>query len=317
MSLADVAAPPGDAPPRVRRRVPFHHQLALVTVAPWALFLGLHTFDLARPLPLALLALALGVPHVLATFGLYVEPGLREHVRRHRVRYYVVPALLVPSTALAFAASPVLVVKVLFVAFLVWQSHHFTKQNLGVYSFWCKSQGLAPASTTERRIVLATAVVGMTGVVRMANSVPELDGALRVLGLATVVACIGLALRVGGRKAVGLLAAVAFFLPLHVFDVGLLGAAVSYQMAHGAQYYLMVGKVARPRPVARRVAIAVLLLGGVLMVAAGRQSALGPHAWAFGLGKGIVAAHFVADAGLWRLSDRDVRQFMKTRFDFL
>lgn len=296
--------------PRLRT-VGFDHQLVAVTVVPFVLFGVIEVLALDPLLPLGVLAFFLGVPHVLATASLYLDPEIYSVARADVARAVLLPALAVPATAAAYLALEG-EVRLFLIAFGLWQTHHFTKQNLGVFSFWCRARGLAGMAPAERRLLLGTDAIGWVGVLRMADVLPDAAqaaGALMVAG-GVVAACV----LASGARRVALLAAVAFYAPLFVFDVSVPAAAFVYQLSHGAQYLLMVGHTVRQRRTALWSLIPFVVVGGVVLesVSAGSASGL-----ATGLGRGVVASHFIADARLWRLRDPAVRALMKRRFDFL
>ncbi|HEU5152567.1 MAG TPA: hypothetical protein VFU19_18910 [Iamia sp.] len=307
------------APARRREGVGFDWQVVGVTVLPWVLFLTTWVLDV-KPLPLAFAGAMLGTPHILATVGLYLEPGLRGVVRANRVAFWVVPLAVIAGSALAFAVSPRGLVYALLIGFVLWQTHHFTKQNFGLFTFWARSRGLPGASPAERKLIQATSVIGMAGILRVVDEGSWLDAAMRGVGLAAIVACgVGvLACTDDPRRRAALLVAVAFYAPLHIFDVGFLSAAFAYQAAHGAQYYLMVGKATRPTRRSLLAFLVFLVVAGLVLFTLVRTvDPYGSSAWALGLVKGLVAAHFIADSRFWRLRDKDIRTFMKSRFDFL
>lgn len=139
-------------------------------------------------------------------------------------------------------------------------------------------------------------------------------------GVALVLVGLGVAAFLGRadrRRALALAVPVLFYAPLSVFGPGLAFGAAAYGAAHGAQYYLMVGTVVRAdRRIAGLTTVAVLV-GGTALVVAATRFGYGHHAWVLGAAKGVVASHFVADAGLWRLRDPELRTFMAQRFGFL
>lgn len=315
-----MTVPVDQAPPRERRKpmLPFHVQVALVTLAPWGVFLVSHVTGRSS-VPLALVGLFLSAPHVLATVGLYAEPRLRSYVKRNRVALVVAPLATAAGCVVAFAVAPPIGVRALVAAFLLWQVHHFTKQNLGMFVFWARSRGEGGANAVERRLILATTLIGATGTIRLLYPDTPVDPWMRAIGMVAIgaAAIAVLTVTTSPARRLALLAVVAFYAPLHVFSVGLVAAAVTYQVAHGAQYYLMVGHATRPTRRSFMAVLLLVLLGGLLLVWGAGRDPLGPLAVVFGLAKGLVAAHFVADARLWRLRDPDVRAFMKERFAFL
>lgn len=294
-----------------------------MTVVPFAVILCLHVVDLSVVV-VGGLAVMLGTPHVLATFGLYGDRDLRSVVLSDRFHLVVLPALAIVGAAIAFASVDGAALVWLFTAFLIWQTHHFTKQNLGMVSFWAKARSLPGPTTAERRLIKATTIIGSLGILRAVGEMPQHDALLRstglillVLGTATVLATWS------GARSVALLVVLAFYAPLHVFHTDLFEAAVAYQAAHGAQYYLMVGHFmggdkSRSNRIRPFLAVGLIVaIGGAAMLGATRPSATHNGLLAYGAAKGIVAAHFIADARLWRLRDPRVRSVMMRRFEFL
>lgn len=305
------------------RTTRFDWAIVAVTMGPFLLFMTRHLLSLQMTV-IATLAFFLGAPHVIATFGLYLDRDIRTLSLANRTRYLFVPALAVPLTVLAFLFVQGTAAGIVLTGFFLWQTHHFTKQNLGMFSFWTRARGLAGMTPRERSLILGTTLIGGLGILRATDLLPSFDHPLRIAGLLVLAAGVSwVAAHWQGQRSLALLAALAFYSPLLIFDVNLLGAALSYQAAHGAQYYLMVGTVMHagrpspPRLLSITTVLAALLLGAILITAATSTWAFTDHRWLFGIGKGIVAAHFVADAQLWRLRDPAIRSIMKDRFSFL
>ena len=123
------------------------------------------------------------------------------------------------------------------------------------------------------------------------------------------------------------LSALAFSLPVFVFGSPY-AAVAGMTIAHGLQYVLLVGLVAAGQPGPRRgragtlTSLAVLgnvaLAGGaVLAAASGLQEAQPAVRLLYGAFLGAVMAHFVIDAGLWRLRDPFPRAFLAARVPYL
>jgi hypothetical protein len=116
------------------------------------------------------------------------------------------------------------------------------------------------------------------------------------------------------------LMALLFCLPVFVF--GSPYAAVGgMTVAHGMQYLLLVGLVAAGSG-ARLVRLAALcnvaLLGGVALEKASHlHGAALAERPLFGAYLGVVMAHFVIDAGLWRLRDPFPRAFLARHVPYL
>lgn len=315
--MAELDVPALSRSTRAAPAIRFDQLIAAATVAPMAIFL-LVTLGGGLPTSLAVLTLFLGGPHVLATLGLYLDDQISAVVRGDLRRYVVWPLLVVPAVALGFGLARGQLALWLLSGLLAWQIYHFSKQNLGMFAFWTRARGLAAMTTGERRLLKATAVVGILGVLRTMDLVPRWSTSFQVAGLAVTAALALAAVTIGdGRRRLALLLAAAFYLPVHLFSVDVTSAAFIYQAAHGAQYYLMVGHVIRVDRRTARATLGIVLVGGVVLLAITAPASLVATPWLFGLGKGVVAAHFVADASFWQLRRPEVRAVMKDRFSFL
>ena len=267
------------------------------------------------PTWLYLATILLGSPHVLATIGLYLDEELWPVARADLRRYVWIPLALVVVGAVAFGSTATPVGLLLVTGFLLWQTQHYTKQNIGMFAFWARFRGDAPMVDGERALIRATTAIGALGILRAMDLAPSLDVLLRGAGLGLLVAGAGLALVVArGPRRLALLAAIAFYAPLHLYDVDLLGAAFAYQAAHGAQYYLMVGAAVRSSQRARRVVVPAVVLGSLVPLTILTPAMFAAAPWLFGLGKGVAAAHFFADAQWWRLRDPKLGPILRRRF---
>jgi len=102
-------------------------------------------------------------------------------------------------------------------------------------------------------------------------------------------------------------------------------AVAGLTIAHGYQYLLIVGLVAgaprkdRSGPAGVALLVAVALFGGVLLDVASHLHT-SPHGAAralYGVYLGVVMAHFVIDAGLWRLRDEFPRRLLGGSLPYL
>ena len=114
-----------------------------------------------------------------------------------------------------------------------------------------------------------------------------------------------------------------FSLPIFIFRSPY-AAVGGMTIAHGFQYLLLIGVVAagNPRAPGRLIKLAVLcnvaLVGGVLLNGASHLHGSAPALrLLFGAYLGAVMAHFVIDAGLWRLRDPFPRAFISSRVPYL
>jgi hypothetical protein len=264
--------------------------------------------------------------HVASTGWLYTLGDVRAYAASRPLRLRWVPAALLPSGALAAALLPPASFAWLLLPFFGWQFFHFAKQNLGMAALAALSAGVVPPRPAERRALLAAGVAGIGGLIaRPALLQLRVDprlGALfpvAALGFAAAVTA-GLALlvrRPAEQRPTGYsvmyLMALLFSLPVFVF-ASPYAAVGGMTAAHGMQYLLLVGLVAAGSG-GRLARLAVLcnvaLLGGAALERASHLHSGAPaERLLFGAYLGAVMAHFVIDAGLWRLRDPFPRAFL-------
>ena len=114
-----------------------------------------------------------------------------------------------------------------------------------------------------------------------------------------------------------------FFVPVFCFSSPY-AAVAGLTLAHGYQYLLIMALVsgAPGTPAASGVSLAVLLnialLGGLALSGASHLHDAGPLGRAvYGAYLGVVMAHFVLDAGLWRLREQFPRDLLGERLPYL
>jgi len=300
---AVVFAPPASAPP----------DRGLV----WVLFLGSSV-------------------HVASTGWFYTLPEVRSHARSHPVRYLYVPIALIAVAALVAASMPPSNFAWLLLPYFGWQLLHFQKQNLGMAALGASSRRIAGLRPLERRALIIAGLAGIPALVAR-PSVLQLGvnpglAWLRLAGLvlfigAVAVGVIAIAARSRAERPAGFcivyLTSLCFALPVFVFHSPY-AAVGGMTIAHGLQYLLLVGMVAngvsggRIR-VFRLVAFCnVALIGGIALNLASHLHSGGTVARSvFGAYLGVVMAHFVVDAGLWRLRDQFPRRFLSANVPYL
>jgi hypothetical protein len=271
--------------------------------------------------------------HVASTGWLYTLGDVRSYAASRPLRFWWAPVALVLSGALAAALLSPAGLTWLLLPFFGWQFFHFAKQNLGMVALAASCAGVTSPRPAERRTLLAAAVAGIGGLVAhpallqlRAGPRPGALFPVAALVFATAVVA-GVALlvrRPAAQRPAGFsgmyLMALLFFLPVFVF--GSPYAAVGgMTVAHGMQYLLLVGLVAAGSG-ARLVRLAALcnvaLLGGAVLEKASHLHGAAPAGrLLFGAYLGAVMAHFVIDAGLWRLRDPFPRAFLARRVPYL
>ncbi len=275
--------------------------------------------------------------HVASTGWFYTVPQVRAHMKGHRVRYLWAPLALITGAGAVAMAVPTAVLYWLLLPYFGWQFYHFQKQNLGIAALAASSRRLAPLTRPERRALIAAGLATVAGLVtrpaRLQLRLPQLLHGPALAGpplvLAACVACgtVALARRPRAQRpaafSLAYLTSLVFGLPALVFSSPY-AAVAGLTVAHGLQYLLLMGLVtAGPAGGSRRsVQLAVLgsiaLLGGSALSLAsdGLTGDAAAHAL-FGIFLGAVMAHFVIDAGLWRMRDEFPRAFLAGRLPYL
>jgi hypothetical protein len=289
--------------------------------------------------------------HVASTGWVLGNGDVRQHAASHPWRYLRVPVILVLGTAAVAVATPQGMMDWLLLPYFGWQFYHFQKQNLGMAALAASSSGASPLTTGERRVILAAGWAGIAGLLahpallQVHAVTPVLRGLFPVARLAFGVAVVtGMALlaRRGRRglstpgSAAAYLMALAFFGPVFatILTRGSPYAAVGgLTIAHGLQYLLLTGLLAasgsghvsnggggnaHARALRLALLVNVVLIGGAILAAGSHlDEASGVARAGYGAYLGVVMAHFVIDAGLWRLRDPFPRRFLAGRLPHL
>jgi hypothetical protein len=271
--------------------------------------------------------------HVASTGWLYSLRDVREYAASRRWRFCWLPGLLVLAGAVTAATLPPGAMTWLLLPFFAWQFFHFAKQNLGMAALAVT----APLSRAERRAIVASGWAGVAGLMARPALLqlavdPRLGWlfpvAAAAFGTAAVTGTVLLSRRPRAARPAGFcvmyLMAVWFSLPMFVF-ASPYAAVGGMTIAHGMQYLLLVSLVAAGAPgeTGRALRLAVLcnvaLLGGAVLAVTSHLHSGGPAAvrLVFGAYLGAVMAHFVVDAGLWRLRDPFPRVFLARRVPYL
>ena len=294
--------------------------------------------------------------HVASTGWLFTVPAVRTYARAHRVRCLWLPAGLVAAAATTAAAISPAAFGWLLLPYFGWQLHHFSKQNVGMASL-AAAAGRAgalqrgelwpllltgwsgAAALLSRPGLLGLRLEGPAGRGLAAHSALACAGhavflaAAAMFAVSAAAGVIALARRPAFRRSrefcLAYLACLLFFVPAFMFGSPY-AAAGGLTIAHGLQYLLLVGIIAGgaapgtgpPAGFSRVIRLAALanvaFIGGAVLSVASHLHDAGPAGGlAFGAYLGVVMAHFVLDAGLWRMRDPLARAFMVTSVPFL
>ena len=296
------------------------------------------------------LLLFLGTAHVPATLFFYVDKDFSEIIRKHKARYIYFPILLTVVTGLLFAFTNPLVQAYTLLIYWAWQAFHYGRQNSGIYSFVSIATRGAPADKYERLMIELGTWCGIIGTFKILGSAVApnyLHGLFDTMywfgGLAFVlvlVASVIVYVR-NLRLATPLLTLyyftlVCFFLPVFL-STEMSVAFYSYAIAHGVQYLLFMSVVSLnfdPQSVSQRWQVGKFVKLLLLTVVVGlvfyrtielktfefivlNPALLKLVDFLIGAIIGATMAHFVIDAGAWRLSKALQRMYIGKRFAFV
>ncbi len=274
--------------------------------------------------------------HVASTAWFYTLGEVRAHVREHRIRYVWTPVALIMSAGIIAAVTPAAGLQWCLLPYFAWQFFHFQKQNIGLAALAAAGLQALPLRPAERRSLVVAGAAGIAGLLARPGLLqlavrPDLAGLYpAALAVFAGAACTGLAAaarRPASERPAGFcvvyVISLVFFAPVFVFSSPY-AAVAGMTNAHGQQYLLLVGLVAAGGHRVRGRAIGVLVLGNIAL-AGGALLAAASHLHngapllrlLFGAYLGAVMAHFVVDAGLWRMRDRFPRAFLSARVPYL
>ena len=260
--------------------------------------------------------------------------------REHAVRCLWIPVGLVVAAALAAAAVRPATFGWLLLPYFGWQFFHYQKQNIGMASLAASAQRLRPLVPAERRPLLLAGICSIAALaarpgllgLRLAPPVPALFPlAGAAYAVAVTAGLAALARRPPQQRpaafCVAYLISLFFSLPVFVFSSPY-AAVGGMTVAHGLQYLLLVtliaggGAPAAAIRSSRLVRLSLLaniaLIGGAALSSASHLHDGGwPARCVFGAYLGVVMAHFVIDAGLWRMRDPLARSFLTTHLPYL
>jgi hypothetical protein len=311
----------------------------------WQLFLGLLAAVTVLPflfVPVVAQAVPEGSPalyvygviiflstnfHVASTGWFFTDREMRGHLAAHPLRYAVAPLAVIVACAIGFQWLGPVVADGIVVVFVGWLLWHYQKQNLGLLSFVAAGSDGVPLSSWERRTLMLTGVAGIAGVFSATQVAPAylvheaallhtLGGLLYLLVplFAAVAIARSASLRTNRLRLCFFLLGAAFYLPVYLFSDPV-SAITGSATAHGLQYLVFMGTVSGSRQRSLRPVLVMLVIAGAGALA------LNFAADAGGLLKGLfvggVMAHFIVDAGIWRLRESFQRGYMRRKFFFV
>jgi hypothetical protein len=295
----------------------------------------------APAVPLAWLLFVGSSVHVTATLALFSFADVRAHARRHPNRYLIAPAALLITATAGCLLLPPPAISLPLLGFFGWQLWHYQKQNLGLASLALASARLPLLSRLERRCIVASGIGGILALVAHPSGLqlvawrppPPVAIGSHTSAELVLVASATTALTCTVRRWMATTTtppATGVYLMAVIFPAPLLLTSSPYAavggltLAHGLQYLLLVGHVMvgspahrSERPSAARLAAVMAIVvaaAGVLATTAHLHGRADSVARAlFGAYLAAVMAHFVVDAGLWRLRDEFPRGWLGER----
>jgi hypothetical protein len=330
--------------------------LVLGTLFPPLFMIAAYTLWPSPPAAMqpGLLALAfLGGSHVFITFWFYLDGSAHKHVfSLRKAYYYVLPIAIMAATSVVYTLLSTPNRMYFYAVFALSAQWHHSRQNIGVYSFLSQSWKLGPVSQIEKNVISLSWLGGVCAGLRwyqLPIAQPDVLDAIYWIGVACYLAVFVMAGYVALKacrehrhmlKAGLFLGLCAFFLPALLFTNA--GAAASFGAAHAVQYYIFLWYVMyrEPAGIAKRfslpttkagwlVAIVVAaawpfaILFGLSYAYTSAATAVGTgfdntvDAALFGVIMGWVITHYVVDAGIWKMGNKQVREYHAEQFAFL
>lgn len=294
--------------------------------------------------------LFLGTAHVPATLFFYSDKTFRGVINQHRLRYIVVPILLIVTTGILFAVLNATGQALLLLTYWAWQAFHYGRQNIGVYAFASIAEsGTAPLRIEKLAIDFGT-ILGILGTFKILGAMTaptflhQHFDLLYKVGAIAFIAVAGFSLviyfklfhRMTLLKTLFFFTSVFFFLPVFL-STQMNIAFLSYAIAHGLQYLVFMGIVSakatdgeQSHPISYRgiLTLSVLVfVAGFAFWRVGDLSSFGVIKtsatltvlanFLFGGVLGATMSHFVVDASAWKLSMAPQRAYITKRFDFI
>jgi hypothetical protein len=273
--------------------------------------------------------------HVALTGWFLTDPEMRAHFRSRPLRYFVVPGILILGTAAAFGLGGESTTHYLLVPFAAWLLWHYQKQNIGLLGFIAAGTDRAPLSVWERRTLMLAGIAGILGFFAVSEP-SRLNLAAEFAFLHQVGVAVYLlvpfaflaavmttpSLRTNRLRLLYFLAGSLFFLPSFIFT-DQMAAVTGYALAHGLQYVVFMGFVSTSTRTSTMKLVVFLLAAAVVGVTLDYRFVIANVlANAYGLAllgalTGIVMAHFVMDAAIWRLREPFQRGYMRKKFSFV
>ena len=277
-----------------------------------------------------------GTSHVGASAYFYTDREQLGFFSAKPLRYFVIPVVLPIATACAYQYGGVEIRANVLLVYFIWQTYHYQKQNYGIYSFVCVGTNTSRPTFLENVCLELGVFAGILGLIKImnlgANTLLEshellvFNAGLYAIFLLPMCILVAVAtnsdLRRSRARLSALLLGTFFYAPTFIFSEAQ-SAILSYALAHGLQYHVFMayisGSSVNQNP-ARSIILFVFCLalgGGALTLMADQALWSNWSLGVFGAYLGLVMAHFVLDAGVWRLREKFQGEYIKSRMRFV
>lgn len=291
--------------------------------------------------------LFLGTAHVPGTLFFYMDREFSPIIKEHKSRYIYFPIVLTIATGILFAFAGTMVQGYILLAYWAWQAFHYGRQNTGIYSFAAIGTRGTPADKLEKTIIDLGTYCGILGTFKILgmgvapNYLHGLFNGLYRFGavafvlvvVASIVVYVRYLKQTTPLLTIFYFTLVCFFLPVFL-STNINIAFFSYAMAHGVQYILFMTIVSLnfdPQGVSKKWQVrsaaklfVVIGVVGFLFYQTNNVKTFEfftAHAtlgdFIIGAILGATMAHFVIDAGAWKLSQSLQRKYIGKRFAFV
>jgi hypothetical protein len=269
----------------------------------------------------------IGNVHVGMTAFFFIgDDRYKAIIRENRFRYIGLPLISIAFAFVIFALWPKGVWPY-FCVHIAWLMWHFGRQNFGIYAFVAAGNRSGPISQTERqyfnllpisivpKVMTLYPEVGLTGTLaEIANNL-TIAMCLVCAALAVWIIVTEINVRKDWQRTTALLMGFFFFLPAMLSSNA--GIALTF-FAHPFQYIIMMLYLAADLKQSRQMLrVALLFLTGITLWAV--LTYLQPVAMpvSLAIAFGVTQAHFLVDAGLWKLKSPKQRAAILESYDFL
>lgn len=274
-----------------------------------------------------------GTVHVGATGFFYVDASVQNFFKQHRWRYYYIPCLLTVVTGILYSIAGKNVAYIMMFYF-AWQTYHYQKQNYGILSFIAAATDKIRPSFFEKCVLESSVWLGILGLLKIYNLTNDTflqpfttniyDFAKYAFWIVPIFYLLSIIknslLLKNPLRLLFLALGGVFYLPTFLFTDSS-SAILGYALGHGLQYIVFMFFVSSSKSDKDLRVIwltMIALFGGCILALLGDQSIwLLGNKFIFGAYLGLIMAHFVIDAGIWKLRYPFQREYIKNAFTFV